>query len=562
MRMGNYAFGMDRLGSPSRGATPAALEDNITVDHCEIDQKRVPINVPRNSPTATLSLDAVLSNLNDSNVTVDVQWELTVAGQAHVLDEQTGVTIPAGQTQAIYGEFNVHDVPGLLGALGDYGPPELVYELTGGGGGGGEPPPEPMVIEDWERANPLAAWSGDTGLVSIQSGISCEGSNAAVIEAGDQSIFPELLSFPGDGLPYYPQVGDTFEFYVRSSVVSGAENVMQRHAFGVEDANNYYQVQLNWHERDNWFLQDIVDGQIVNEARETELDLSVASMVDPLGVDPTPMTTTVIEDFERPDPLADYPHVNGNRGDFSLTTDSAAVYEGSAAMVGETVETTILYSMDGLPYHPVRGDTIRVVMAPQTDPAAVCGFQFLKDEVHSQSGYTCSVEYELGTTGVDVKIDRLGDANVLALNNIPGWVAQDYHIIEVDTSAPPDLAVTVFDANMNEIASDVASDDVYNGRGWGWTVGSADGSAVVANYDYAHVVGTALGQDFRPDTCYRVEVAWGDPLVATLFNAQGEAASQLSLPANPSHDAARGVRLKTDQRRASQVVYDGWRRLS
>lgn len=120
--------------------------------------------------------------------------------------------------------------------------PFFVQEGSGGPGSG--------VVDDFEDGN-LDEYTGDTGSFNIQSGTAWSG-NALSSSTDNINIY----SMPGDGLDVYPKAGDDFSFYVRSTNASAfGNNLNQRVAFGRQDSNNLYQVQINWHSEDNWFLQ-------------------------------------------------------------------------------------------------------------------------------------------------------------------------------------------------------------------------------------------------------------------------------------------------------------------
>lgn len=71
-----------------------------------------------------------------------------------------------------------------------------------------------MTIDDFEDST-LSEYRYDTGSFSIQDTVVKEGSKALRIDSGSNE---HISSFPGDGLDYYPEAGDTFRFWVKTSV--------------------------------------------------------------------------------------------------------------------------------------------------------------------------------------------------------------------------------------------------------------------------------------------------------------------------------------------------------
>ena len=81
-------------------------------------------------------------------------------------------------------------------------------------------------------------YAGDTSEFSITTDESSVGSRS--LEFND-SNFRTILSKPEDGLPRYPEYGETVNYYVRFG-----QNVNDlRFIFGAEDADNFFGVQTN-----------------------------------------------------------------------------------------------------------------------------------------------------------------------------------------------------------------------------------------------------------------------------------------------------------------------------
>lgn len=70
------------------------------------------------------------------------------------------------------------------------------------------------IIDDFEDGG-LTEYRYDTGSFSIQNTVVKEGSLALRVDSGANE---HISSFPGDGLPYYPEAGDTFRWWGRTSV--------------------------------------------------------------------------------------------------------------------------------------------------------------------------------------------------------------------------------------------------------------------------------------------------------------------------------------------------------
>lgn len=91
----------------------------------------------------------------------------------------------------------------------------------------------PIVIDDFEDGD-VAEYSGDTGAVTVQTTTVKSGEDAAEISAGQN----EIRSF--SGLNDYPEQGDVFAFNHHFG-----DGAIPRFLFGVQDADNYYRVELD-----------------------------------------------------------------------------------------------------------------------------------------------------------------------------------------------------------------------------------------------------------------------------------------------------------------------------
>lgn len=83
--------------------------------------------------------------------------------------------------------------------------PSEVQEDTG---------PTVTLVDDFEDGD-ISEYQYDTGSFSVQNTVVKEGSLALRIDNGTNQ---HISSFPGDGLPYYPEAGDTFRWWGRTSV--------------------------------------------------------------------------------------------------------------------------------------------------------------------------------------------------------------------------------------------------------------------------------------------------------------------------------------------------------
>jgi len=69
----------------------------------------------------------------------------------------------------------------------------------------------PLVIDDFEDGN-FNGWSGDTASYAVEPAFSDMVGNNMLRGSRDRPGAQNIQSFPGDGLQYYPQKGDTIRF--------------------------------------------------------------------------------------------------------------------------------------------------------------------------------------------------------------------------------------------------------------------------------------------------------------------------------------------------------------
>lgn len=97
----------------------------------------------------------------------------------------------------------------------------------------------------------LTPYTGDTANFGFNTTDPIEGGASLQCSAADNNI---LTSQPGGGLNHYPSKGEKWHIYLRCSQVAVAPNLVQRVRFGRTDSNNFYQIQINWDDLDNWTL--------------------------------------------------------------------------------------------------------------------------------------------------------------------------------------------------------------------------------------------------------------------------------------------------------------------
>lgn len=94
------------------------------------------------------------------------------------------------------------------------------------------------IIDDFEGANPLSNYQGDTGGFSIVSSPTYNGSNA--LQHDGNGTFDEMFSVPGDGLSQYFPKGTRAEYY---NQIGGLEDQWSLW-FGVTDKDNCYRIEI------------------------------------------------------------------------------------------------------------------------------------------------------------------------------------------------------------------------------------------------------------------------------------------------------------------------------
>ena len=370
---------------------------------------------------------------------------------------------------------------------------------SSGGGGSGEPPEYP-VIEDFERDNPLADYGGEEHLFGTTSS-AYEGSTALVNDGGD---YGSLIST--SGLDEYPSRGDEFEVHFSNA---SDDNFVGVHFFAQSETDNpnSYSVGIGnsggwrmWHNEDGtideiavtdlpaseqisgWYRAEISsdDTTIYADLYDDSTDELLASLeVDDTSYESGGIgfrsrgngevwdyavfdesSTSVVEDFERTDPLAEY----GGADSLFETTSSA--YEGSQALVNDSGDYGSAVSTSGLDTYPERGDTFEVHFSNASDDNFVGVHFFAQSETDSPDGYVVGIGNSGGWRmwrNEDGTINEVAVADLPASEQISGWYRAE--IITDDSTVYADL---YDDAEDELLASLEVDDTTYDSGGIGF----------------------------------------------------------------------------------------------
>lgn len=129
-------------------------------------------------------------------------------------------------------------------------------------------------IDQFDDEN-LTGWSGSTGNFAFNTTDPIQG--AAGLECSTDAS--TITSQPGGGLSNYFSKGQICHIYVRSDTVGVSSNVIQRIRYGRADSNNFYQVQINWDDTDNWtlFTKSAGSFTVIDEDATITGDLSASN---------------------------------------------------------------------------------------------------------------------------------------------------------------------------------------------------------------------------------------------------------------------------------------------
>ncbi len=176
--------------------------------------------------------------------------------------------------------------------------------------------------------------------------------------------------------------------------------------------------------------------------------------------DDDPAAPTVIEDFERSSPLAEY----GGREDLFGTTSTA--YEGSQALVNDGGTFGSLVSTSGLDEYPSRGDEVHFYVNNAADDNFAAAHLFAQAETDAPDGYTVGIS---GHGAFRLWMQEDGDFQQIASESLPASGQIDgWYRAEVWTDSTTVYADLYDDSTDELLASIQADDSTYSSGGIGF----------------------------------------------------------------------------------------------
>ena len=386
-------------------------------------------------------------------------------------------------------------------------------ESGGGGGGGSGDPPAYPVIEDFERDNPLADYGGSTGLFSITSSPTYEGSSALVNDGGD---FGGVNST--SGLDNYPERGDEFDAHLNNAgdqnfaavnfFTQAETDGADRYAAGISGVDGEFTLWKTEGDStqtlDSSALSSTTSGwyrvEISTDSSTVTADLYDDSSGDHLAsVSASDSTFSsggigfrsagngeafdyavfdtdpdVVEDFGRSSPLNEY---GGSTGLFDTTGDA---YEGSQALTNDGGDFGGVNSTSGLDTYPERGDTVHAHFQNAGDQ------NFAAVNFFAQSETDDPDRYSVGISGVDGEFTlwKTEDGSIETLDSsAPSSTTSGWYRVEFSTDSST-VTADLYDASSDDhLASVSASDSAFSSGGIGFrSAGNGEVFDYVVNY--------------------------------------------------------------------------------
>lgn len=169
---------------------------------------------------------------------------------------------------------------------------------------------------------------------------------------------------------------------------------------------------------------------------------------------------TVVEDFERSDPLAEY----GGRTDLFGTTSSG--YEGSQALVNDGGDFGSVASTSGLSNYPERGDEVHVHFDNAGDDNFLAFHLFAQSETDNPDSYSVGISAAGAWRmwrhdGGD--LTQLASEDLPSSEQISGWYRAE---ISSDSST---VYADLYDAGSDDLLASIQADDTtYTSGGIGF----------------------------------------------------------------------------------------------
>ena len=181
---------------------------------------------------------------------------------------------------------------------------------------------------------------------------------------------------------------------------------------------------------------------------------SLASAAQPAG--------TVVEDFERDDPLADY---GGLVENFEVTDDA---YEGEQAIINDSGDFAGINSTEGLDVYPERGDDVHFYFKNSGADNFLSVNLFSQEEEDNPHRYAFGISAADGFTfwrNDEEGLEAVANEELLAAFQTDGW-----YRMEIETSTDDDTIVATLydDAEDTDLAQLEIEDDTFDSGGIGF----------------------------------------------------------------------------------------------
>ena len=171
---------------------------------------------------------------------------------------------------------------------------------------------------------------------------------------------------------------------------------------------------------------------------------------------------SVVEDWERQSPLDDY---EGDVSDFSVIEGDA--FEGDNYA---TAEGFSRIASSNLPNIPSPGNQFACRVRKESESTDIAGLCWATQDFDTES-----LGYEAYVFEDDFRLRRIdgGDQTTLAETTV-SIPANEWLTVLIEWQNGGEITCTLFDANMDEIATVNANDDTYTSGGVGWVANDGD----------------------------------------------------------------------------------------
>ena len=166
---------------------------------------------------------------------------------------------------------------------------------------------------------------------------------------------------------------------------------------------------------------------------------------------------TVVEDFERDDPLDDYTRSS------AFDTTSTTVFEGDTALTANGGSLSRINSISGLPAYPIQGDVFDCRL--RLEDSCEARVKFGVEDVGNKYG----INIQSDDNGLDLY--KRDDGSFTRLTSTSVAVPQDEWLrLETTWKTNDTITVTLFDSDDSQLAEISTTDATHadrDGIGWG-----------------------------------------------------------------------------------------------